>query len=532
MNIITYGTSKPDKNKYIYAGVSITDAIHYAKGNLPAFTDYVCFYHIDSDYEFEYDKISKAVNETKADVLHGGFPNQSNSLLPLLSYYQPVWMYGISNYNPIKATNWHLNLDCLILHKEVIKQFDFTHALYDNPVYIGLEWGYRLLKGGAIVQYHQHLSNKQTPVFKENKKDNVRWMQRCVGNPWTKIAAAMSILDGVNHAGYLAHSFIQKEKKALPFFFSHVHKPVPTFSKTSQKVSVFTPTLFRYSYLEAELEQLSNQTIVPYEIIITDQTDKEQRTNRFLERFKGLNVVYEPQEEKGQCNAWNFCITHAQGDYFLFLGDDADDIYPKFIEDLLSTLHRFDADVVACNIKEGEGEYPYQQKDVFITETFPICLVKRSAFEKAGGYDYAYNKGIRADADMAMRIHQHGGLLVLNPDIKIYHHKAPVGGLRMHGERIITRAMSKMMLNKFQLPSFTEYYLFHCYFSTPQQNQMLRLKWLSMLSVHGGLVNKLKRLGYLIAALPKLRKEHKVIYHKYQQLLQHYPQIPKINPLD
>lgn len=49
-------------------------------------------------------------------------------------------------------------MNSVVIHKEVYKQFDFTFAEYSDSKYIGLEWGYRLLRSGAIIQYSKQLS--------------------------------------------------------------------------------------------------------------------------------------------------------------------------------------------------------------------------------------------------------------------------------------------------------------------------------------------------------------------------------------
>src|SRR5690606_10208157 len=96
-----------------------------------------------------------------------------------------------------------------------------------------------------------------------------------------------------------------------------INQPVPNAT-----VSILAPTLDRYAYLEEELRELNEQTILPYEVLITDQTDKQRRQSIDFSRYNNLTIKYFPQDEKGQCIAWNKLIEEATGEYVFFFGDD------------------------------------------------------------------------------------------------------------------------------------------------------------------------------------------------------------------
>ncbi len=83
-------------------------------------------------------------------------------------------------------------------------------------------------------------------------------------------------------------------------------------------------------------------------------------------------------------------------------------------------------------------------------------MLRRSALERSGLFDLAFDRGSRADHDLGMRLHLAGAALVYDPDVEVYHHHAPIGGLRTHGARTVTRASARRSLTQRNLPSVTE----------------------------------------------------------------------------
>jgi glycosyltransferase involved in cell wall biosynthesis len=271
------------------------------------------------------------------------------------------------------------------------------------------------------------------------------------------------------------------------------------------QVSVLAPTLNRYPYLISELEQLKRQTLKPLEILITDQTKAAERRSEFVSAHPELTIRYFPQESTGQCLAWNKLLEEAKGEYVLFLGDDADAIYPDFIRDLMNTLHQYEADMVAAHVEEvGIPQQNKSEGFVKITDGFPICLVRRSLIERAGHMDMVFNKDIRADHDLAMRCHQLGALMLHDYSTRILHHRAPSGGLRTHKARAKTRHQSKNTISTVVIPTTSELYLTKKYFSPGQVKEEIRIRKLSLLFVNGNAVKKLMRIAFVVIKYPSI----------------------------
>lgn len=538
---LTYGKIKIEYNQ---------DVAHQHKVNLQQFdnleatlsfikqnhpkSDYYVFYNSDTLVINAIDSILNTIISYKnIEVLHGN-SSKSSDFLNVYRFQNPIWLYNLDPDVGIDHTNWRIGFDLLVLKQSVVTQYIAKITEYENSHSSALDWGYLLHQSGVIVRYSARLNQLYSNAvsYSASIHDQFLFAKRHLSSKWFywstlrylstygKLTAVLSVLRRLKAIGKVA-------------YVEHARK-MPEIRKdlSNCKVSVFTPTLYRYSYLEQELIQLSNQTIKPHQIIITDQTKHDDINVEFLSKYNDLNILYTHQSENGQCVAWNYCIEHATGDYLLFLGDDADDITTEFIEQLLTTLVRFDADVVACNIKERDADYPYKQKEVFVTDTFPICLVKRSMFFKTGGYDFAYNKGIRADGDVAIRMYLNGALMILNPQIKIYHHRAPVGGLRSHKQRKVSNKDARSSITKFQFPAFTEYYLLSRYYPERDRKELLLLKYISVFQTSRGFVFTILKVLYGIIISPILIYRVKQTIKQADRLFENHPKIPVLNHAD
>ena len=490
------------------------------------------FIYVNSEY-FEIpseENILKIVTNFPGEIWHAGLKCNYAGLPKILDYIEPNWIYSLDAPASVASSSWKISIDCFLAKTAILKKCKLFEPIFETKTGCSIDWGYSLYKKGVILRYEPTLTHflGGSNYQEISKSDELRFVLRNFSRKWYYWSLYRLVRNSYGIKKTLLSFYKTYSTKPNELIYVQRQISIPTVANNSFKISVFTPTLQRYSYLEEELKQLREQTIKPFEIFITDQTDKSLREISWLANYEDLPIVYQGQDEKGQCNAWNFCLENAKGEYVLFLGDDADEIQPNFIESLLNTLIYYKADMVACNIKERENDYPFKQSDVFTTDTFPICLVKRSVFKKTGGYDYAYNKGIRADGDLAIRMHLAGSLMLLNPEIKIHHHRAPIGGLRAHGQRTVTRSMSKKNTSTFHLPSFSEIYLGKRYFSLDQEKESNAIRTLSMLSIDGGLLKKISKVVIFIFKSKIIRKELLEIESKAINLFNEYPQIPKI----
>jgi glycosyltransferase involved in cell wall biosynthesis len=295
---------------------------------------------------------------------------------------------------------------------------------------------------------------------------------------------------------------------------------------------VLIPTLNRYSYLQTLLEQLRRQTVPPLEIIIVDQTPAGRRPPGLYEALRDLplNVIH--QAEPGQCTSRNAGLQTSRGDFILFLDDD-DEIPADLIENHLSTLAEFGAEV-SCGVAEelGAGSLPPDFQFLRISDVFPAnnTLVRRAILQRSGLFDLAYNRRSRADGDLGLRLYLAGATLVLNPAISVLHHHAPAGGLRTHKARTVTYARSRDRVFCRARASASEFYLARRYFKPGQVRELYWQSVLGSFSLRGSLPKRTAKLFVGALLLPATLWQLCSRMAQATNLAAQFPQIPALAP--
>ncbi len=71
-------------------------------------------------------------------------------------------------------------------------------------------------------------------------------------------------------------------------------------------ISVIIPSFYRYETVNEELKLFSQQTILPDEILIIDQTPLEERKIFDIKKYPNLNIKLFFQDKPNACIARNF----------------------------------------------------------------------------------------------------------------------------------------------------------------------------------------------------------------------------------
>lgn len=448
--------------------------------------------------------------DSKIDAWHGGLKLGLRGEPDVLNFTKPTWMYNSDAADDVTHSSFRLSTRACLIRTSLLRKIGYLPTNYDTLTMTGLALGYNIVKAGGIIRYHadlvkgtheldQKITRRDEWVFQReffDKKWHI-WTILNRGNKysnWKTWRATRNIKK--TSLVPCVHSSLKKEGRPLP----------------KGKVSVLAPTLDRYSYLINELEQLNKQTVLPHEVLVTDQTDEQNRVKLNFDQYKNIMVRYFPQNDKGQCIAWNKMLEESTGDYVLFLGDDADGIKPDFIEKMLATAEDMECDMVASNVIELGIRYNEINHHHFLTNTFPITLIKKSVLLKSGFMDMFFNRNVKADHDLAMRCHLNGALMIFDPTAVVYHHRAPAGGLRAHKARVITNYMVKNSVNKVLHPASSEMYLYQKYYSQRQFKNHIKIKFLNQMFIKGNPLKRATRVVFFILKVPSLWSNYKKNY--------------------
>jgi glycosyltransferase involved in cell wall biosynthesis len=479
-------------------------------------------------------RIERALN-SPGDVWHFGLKMGMSGLPRMMDHVSPTWMLNLDVSPERESTSWRLSLKACLIRVEVIRNLGFIHADFKTLEAAGLEMGHRYITKGAIPRYLPWLVEQTFHQASVNLplEDEILFIKRRFGSFWTKWALFRALFS--NELSIVKFLKARKDAGGIKV----VPDPRPLPHRTTKdlgpeikdaKVTVLIPTLERYPYLHKLLDQLRSQTIKPFEIIVIDQTAIERRDHALEEKFSDLplNAIY--LDSPGQCSSRNTGLQQASGEYILLLDDDIE-IEPNLIESHVRSLRSNSADASSGVINEpGGGELPEDFKLFRVSDVFPAgnSLVPRSVLAKSGLFDLAYERGQRADGDLGIRIYQTGGLMVLNPDISILHHRAPRGGLRVHKARVITFASSRQRLTHRHLPSNTEIYLARRYFSPMQVREMLWIRVFGTFVTRGSILRKLAKIVLSLLYFPNTLYRVSRTYREATRMLERFPQFPAL----
>ena len=200
--------------------------------------------------------------------------------------------------------------------------------------------------------------------------------------------------------------------------------------------SIIVPVYNRPDEIQKLLESLSAQTVKPFELVIIEDGSKE-RCDHLLGHYRSFFTIhYHYKENEGRCEARNYGLQRAGGDYMLFF--DSDVILPPFY------FERLEAAMAAspCDCFGGpdaaDDSFSDMQKAVshsmtsfwttggirggkvvmekFCPRTFNMGI-SRKVYETVGGF----NDMLGEDIDLSLRIRKAGFDIRLIRETFVYH---------------------------------------------------------------------------------------------------------------
>lgn len=468
------------------------------------------------------------------DVWHAGLKMEMCGEPGVLDFVQPTWMLNRDPDPAIEATSWRLSLRCCLIKTDVIRQMGGPLENFQSLKAASLELGYRYIRRGVFVRYIPWLLPEGADLSKEplSFEDELRFLYHHHNHRWCQWAMFRAVWTGYASPKDVWRAWNVVSKECRQPISKPYHRDLKNSTEAvrSETVSVLIPTVNRYPYLRTLLDQLRRQTVKPHEIIIIDQTEVQDRDLDLGKDFSDLPMSIDYLEKPGQCSSRNLGLLKSRGDYILFLDDD-EEIEPDIIEKHLKTLIAYQCCVSSGVVEDPQsGPLPEDFKYIRLNDTFPAgnTLINKTTLNHSGLFDLAYDHGQRADGDLGMRVHLSGEMMVLNPEISIFHHRAPVGGLREHGARKITYGSSRRSLVQRRLLSATEVYLARRYFNNRQQQEQIWLNVLGTFSIQGKPIRKILKVMISFFVLPDSINRIKAATKEAEKMMKSFPQIPTL----
>ncbi len=432
------------------------------------------------------------------------------------------------------STSWKLSARTLLVRNEVLDRLGGFDPSFDTIAGSALDAGLRWIQRGALLRHEPCLvaGERRSSGVGPTPADGLRIVRRRLGGKWALWALFRGLRGGTLPLGQLIPAARAAGRGGrVPVVAPGLPEPSPSAGGVADRprVTVLVPTVGRYPFVEPLLGQLRNQTHPPDEVVVVDQ-NPEGRRNDLTAVADGLALKVLHLLPPGQCRARNLGLRAATGTHILFLDDD-DEVPTDLIERHLEVLARPEVSVSCGLVDDAEsGPAPASLRFRQAGTTFPTnnAMIRRSVLEQTGLFDPTYDRGSRADHDLGMRSYLAGNLHVYDPGPQVFHHHAPMGGLRTHGARIRTRNNSRSTVVERHLRTPTDIYLGLRYHTVEQVREDLALSAFATLFGKGTVFRRGVRLLVQLALLPNTLAHNRRVYREGEALLAVRPQLPTL----
>jgi len=232
-------------------------------------------------------------------------------------------------------------------------------------------------------------------------------------------------------------------------------------------VSIVIATYNDVRWIGRALQACLDNTDPCYELIVVDNGSTDGTAEFLSAKTLGARVIFN-ERNYGFGVSSNIGAAHASGRHLFFLNADAF-VHPGWLPPLLATLDA-DGGVAAvgprllnldgslqlagalltragATVVYGDGDDPGRLQYSFVRDVDYIAgtclLVRRSAFNEAGGFDPAFGLIYFEDADLCLALWERGHRIVYEPGSSLTH---VGGGGREPGERVLELALRNRAL--------------------------------------------------------------------------------------
>ena len=213
----------------------------------------------------------------------------------------------------------------------------------------------------------------------------------------------------------------------------------------NNKISVVIASYYRHESLTDVFELFKNQTHIPDEIIIVDQTPMEDRPKNFYEKYD-LNIHLINLEKPSRNLARNIGVSKAKNPLILMIDDDI--LFGNdFVEQHINVMLEENVDVVngATTLRDSlPEEWPWDSKNMDPVRFFLAApnynwqgmmlsvsscnfSIKKDIYDQVGGFDPLCPR--MDDFEFGYRLYKAGAKIIHSPLPQAKHLRAG-GGLR------------------------------------------------------------------------------------------------------
>jgi len=371
---------------------------------------------------------------SETDVVHAGLCFGSGVAFESVQLCTFDWHF----LNPLidrPAVSWKATRDFILFDKKLLSTIGTIDEKYEDPDAALMDFVYRALLAGAKT-IHQPL-------------------------PATLLSSTIHALPLLDEMLFVRKHFNRKAQsfyRLCQLFLRGKWLIIPnvvldqaennvaeSFKLTSTKTEVsvdsysaLIPTIDRYAYITKSIDSLLALPFPPKEIVVVDQTPLQRRKPEIYEPYlqRGiLKLIF--LDRSGQSTARNLGLKAMTQAWALLFEDDSE-AWSGMVEEHIDLLKKSGCDVsTGVIVPPGADEsfIPLRNRRYFLSDIFTTgnAFMKVETALSVGGLDPAFDRGPGADDDFGKRLYRSGKIIVYNFKSIETHHKAPQGGMRVHG---------------------------------------------------------------------------------------------------
>lgn len=392
------------------------------------------------------------------DIWHSSFEQGYKNVFPELVYQTATFFWYLNDFEELEqCVSWRVNPNAFAVRKTVWDTLNGYDTEYKNPQMQALDFGYNAVRNsGAVALYVKDLF-----ATSEIEKINITTRDR-----YTFFIKNFKL----DHALFMIYrQGLWKWKEWDAFFYAKKNfkksklKPkiktkVLNAIEGNPKVSYIIPTMFRQEYTLQLLEDLSQQSYLPAQVVVVDATPINNREESLYSlKEYSFELIVKWQESKGSCRARNEAIDLCTGDYIVF-GDDDIRVPSNFIENHIRFLQTNKAgacnglDIRADHQKQNLQDLEDKLQQLGDKRWIAGCsqmfsnansCVKSDYVKQLVGNDVNFDGGYGEDSDFGMSLSKIGVAVLHNPFSVNLHLKPPTGGYRFWGTQAKIRGKKR-----------------------------------------------------------------------------------------
>lgn len=228
-------------------------------------------------------------------------------------------------------------------------------------------------------------------------------------------------------------------------------------STTTPKVSIIIPTRNGIDILKICIQSLIQKTDYEnYEVIVIDNGSDELESLNYIDALPSTSEkikVYKYPHEFNYSAINNFAVDKTDSEYICLLNNDTEIIHCDWLSQLVGQIQQPKVGVVGCKLLYSNGtiqhagdilgaggcadhafngmdetDRGYMSRASYSQDlsavTAACMLVRKSIWDKLGGLEEKHLPVAFNDVDFCLRIRQLGERVVINSNVRLFHHES------------------------------------------------------------------------------------------------------------